>query len=218
MPPTRHPSSPSLEVEPYAAPAEPSRASKTPATTAGNKDKRPWTAAEYLALFEHVTKHGATRFEDAVPGRTRNQCYKAFTSPSLDIKPYIVPEGTRSPAPEKTTDTAASKRGRGTAWSGPEYIALFDHAIKHGAGTFDGVVPGRTKSQCYKTIIAKPRGWTSDEYLALFDHVARHGPTRLEDAVPGRTKNQSYQAFVKVVAPTCRAALAAKGGGKVKSE
>lgn len=75
MPPTRTPH-PHPDKKPYPA-AAPSAA---PTNAAKSESKpRAWTADEYLALFEHITKNGATRFEDAVPGRTRNQCYKAFT-------------------------------------------------------------------------------------------------------------------------------------------
>lgn len=39
-----------------------------------------WTGDEYLALFEHIVKHGTRRggMAGAVPGRTPNQSYMAW--------------------------------------------------------------------------------------------------------------------------------------------
>ncbi|KAL1407105.1 hypothetical protein Q8F55_006519 [Vanrija albida] len=69
MPPTRQ-RSPSPETKPYTASASPSHSGGT-----------KWTAAEYLQLFDHVVHHGPGKkgLKDAVPGRSANQCYKAWT-------------------------------------------------------------------------------------------------------------------------------------------
>ncbi|WWC66678.1 uncharacterized protein I206_100582 [Kwoniella pini CBS 10737] len=46
-----------------------------------NSNRRPWTNNEFLQLFEHVVKHGASGkkvWETAVEGRTANQSYLAW--------------------------------------------------------------------------------------------------------------------------------------------
>lgn len=74
-------------------------------------------------------------------------------SPSLDIKPYATPA--ESSASPNTVPAGKPKRTPGTPWSGDEYIALFDLAIKN--AKFDGGMEGRTKSQCYQTFL-----WVAD--------------------------------------------------------
>ncbi|WOO84665.1 uncharacterized protein LOC62_06G008182 [Vanrija pseudolonga] len=84
MPPVRPPPSP--KSKPYSPKASrtpkpgprPSlRASDSAPTDLAPSGKR-WTGEEYVALFDHVAVHGAAKFEAAVPGRTKNQCYQAF--------------------------------------------------------------------------------------------------------------------------------------------
>lgn len=63
----------SLEDNTIAADSD---ATATPATN-GSPAPRRWTNDEYVDLFRYVAGT-AGNFENAVPGRTRNQCYQAW--------------------------------------------------------------------------------------------------------------------------------------------
>ncbi|WWC85932.1 uncharacterized protein L201_000802 [Kwoniella dendrophila CBS 6074] len=61
--------------------------SKTKSTTnTSSNAKRPWTSEELMQVYEHVKKNGCKSWENAVEGRTSNQCYKVWTQ-TLD--PYL---------------------------------------------------------------------------------------------------------------------------------
>lgn len=87
MPPVHTPrSTPSKPYTPKAKSTSP-KSVKSPRPALRASDSAPtdltpsgkrWTGEEYVALFDHVAVHGAAKFEVAVPGRTKNQCYQAF--------------------------------------------------------------------------------------------------------------------------------------------
>ncbi|WVW81941.1 hypothetical protein I302_103944 [Kwoniella bestiolae CBS 10118] len=47
---------------------------------------RKWTSEELIQLFEHVSKNGTKRWENAVPGRTGNQSYQTWLQ---SLSPFI---------------------------------------------------------------------------------------------------------------------------------
>ncbi|WOO84668.1 uncharacterized protein LOC62_06G008185 [Vanrija pseudolonga] len=54
------------------------KASPKPKSSYGGEQKGAWTPAELLQLYHHVTMHGKTRWESAVPGRSAQQARETW--------------------------------------------------------------------------------------------------------------------------------------------
>ncbi|GMK58509.1 hypothetical protein CspeluHIS016_0505410 [Cutaneotrichosporon spelunceum] len=174
------------------------------ASSATGPRARPWSADEYLALFEAVTKHGVGPKAFAnVPGRTARQASSAWRD--------VV-----GPACRQALVAKAAKRG-------PPF-QVPQACPRTRVGPASGVVASEDnkpdlKPKSKATSHASTSGstvrrpWTGDEYVQLFDRVMAHGTgsKSFAAAVPGRSSNQAAMAWRDVVRPKCREMLLAKG-------
>ncbi|WWC99340.1 hypothetical protein V866_006241 [Kwoniella sp. B9012] len=88
--PYKRPTTPDQDIKPKTEPTTP----KTENSPAKNKTKRSraatsskkWTSEELLTLFNHVLRNGQKDWDNAVEGRTANQCCQTWTKTLL---PYI---------------------------------------------------------------------------------------------------------------------------------
>ncbi|KAL1407104.1 hypothetical protein Q8F55_006518 [Vanrija albida] len=64
------------DAEAFAADPEPAPAKRQ--KSYGGDSKGAWTPAELLQLYAHVTTHGKTRWEAAVPGRSAQQARETW--------------------------------------------------------------------------------------------------------------------------------------------
>ncbi|KLT39329.1 hypothetical protein CC85DRAFT_330816 [Cutaneotrichosporon oleaginosum] len=194
------------------------RLETNPTTTSGPRN-RAWTADEYLALFESVSKSGAgAKAFSEVPGRTPRQAAGAWrptsvmpSSPSRTpaprasgIKATVGKRGAR-PSSSSSADTKPSLPHQSTNSEASNYTPSSDDEKPQ--------VKGKRKRASGPSAKATARAWTGEEYAQLFEHVVAHGANSksFAEAVPGRTKQQSSMAWRQVVRPRCHEMLLAKG-------
>ncbi|CAK9779389.1 unnamed protein product [Cutaneotrichosporon oleaginosum] len=176
------------------------RLETNPTTTSGPRN-RAWTADEYLALFESVSKSGAgAKAFSEVPGRTPRQAAGAWRG----IKATVGKRGAR-PSSSSSADTKPSLPHQSTNSEASNYTPSSDDEKPQ--------VKGKRKRASGPSAKATARAWTGEEYAQLFEHVVAHGANSksFAEAVPGRTKQQSSMAWRQVVRPRCHEMLLAKG-------